>query len=96
MSADIDWDSVGYIKASSHRQGVASVLSNGPAIPTEIAEQAGMEVTHVSRVLRELRDRGLAELLVPEDRHKGRIYGLTEDGENVTAQMHSVGKEESV
>ncbi|MFC7072832.1 hypothetical protein ACFQJ7_13855 [Halovenus rubra] len=33
------------------------------------------------------RDHGLAELLVDDDRSQGRIYGLTDDGEIVAAQV---------
>jgi len=34
----------------------------------------------VSDALEQLRDEGLVELLVPESRSKGRLYGLTDRG----------------
>jgi len=44
-----------------------------------------MEMTPVSRALKQLREEGLAELAVSESRRKGRIYRLTETGEQVVA-----------
>ncbi|AHG04031.1 hypothetical protein HALDL1_10795 [Halobacterium sp. DL1] len=40
-----------------------------------------LSVTHVSRALKSLRERDLVELLVPEERRKGRVYGITEQGQ---------------
>lgn len=75
-----DWDVVGYVISSDHRTMVLGRLAEGPATPTQIASDVDLSVTHVSRALSSLRDRDLVELLVPEDRRKGRVYGITSQG----------------
>lgn len=75
-----DWDVVGYVISSDHRTKVLGRLAEGPATPTQIATDVDLSVTHVSRALSSLRDRDLVELLVPEDRRKGRVYGITSGG----------------
>jgi len=76
-----DWDVVGYVISSDHRTLVLGRLAEGPATPTQIATDVELSVTHVSRALKSLRERDLVELLVPEERRKGRVYGITEQGQ---------------
>lgn len=78
-----DWDVIGYVISSDHRVIVLGRLQEGPATPTRIAEDVELSVSHVSRALGSLRSKGLVELLVPEERRKGRVYGITSDGEAV-------------
>lgn len=87
MSAD--WDAISYITSSSYRQIVMEVLREAPAQPSVICKRADSEpgIAHVSRALQGLRERGLVDLLVSEDCEKGRIYGLTESGEDVLQDM---------
>lgn len=75
-----DWDVVGYVISSDHRTQVLGRLAEGPATPTQIAADVDLAATHVSRALNSLRERDLVELLVPEERRKGRVYGITEKG----------------
>lgn len=76
------WEAASYILSSSYRQRVVSRLAGaGPATTSRLAEQTGISQPHVSRALRELQAEGIVELLVPEERKRGRIYGLTETGE---------------
>ncbi|NIB98519.1 winged helix-turn-helix domain-containing protein [Halobacterium sp. R2-5] len=75
-----DWDVVGYVISSDHRTLVLGRLAEGPATPTQIAADVDLAATHVSRALNSLRERDLVELLVPEERRKGRVYGITEKG----------------
>ena len=75
-----DWDVVGYVISSDHRTVVLGRLADGPATPTQIASDVDLAATHVSRALNSLRDRDLVELLVPEERRKGRVYGITSKG----------------
>lgn len=85
MSTEIDYDSLSYIISSDFREATVIELLNQPLTPSEIAERSGYGIAHISRALKEMRDKGFVELLVNEDRMKGRIYGLTEQGEE-TAQ----------
>lgn len=77
------WDAVGYVISSGNRLAVIRELSEDPATPTELASAIETSTTHVSRALRQLRDRELVELTVSGDRTKNRRYRLTERGESV-------------
>jgi DNA-binding MarR family transcriptional regulator len=84
-----DWDEVGYVISSDHRTLVLGRLAEGPATPTQIASDVELSVTHVSRALKSLRERDLVELLVPEERRKGRVYGITEQGQEAWELIQS-------
>jgi len=78
------WDEVGYVISSTYRISVMKHLAESPKTPSSMAKpHTDMEIAHVSRALKNLRERDLVELLVDEDRKKGRFYGLTADGEEV-------------
>lgn len=77
------WDAIGFVISSRYRVMVLHSLSVGPATPTQIADEFGEPITPISRALGELRERSLVDLLVPEDRKKGRVYGITGEGRDV-------------
>lgn len=78
-----DWDEVSFVISSRYRIIALRRLAVGPATPSQIATDAGVGIAHVSRALQNLRDRSLVDLLVSDDRQKGRVYGLTERGREV-------------
>jgi DNA-binding MarR family transcriptional regulator len=78
-----DWDDVSFVISSQYRVMVLQRLSTGPATPSQIASDVDVGIAHISRALQRLRERSLVELLVSEDRKKGRVYGLTERGSAV-------------
>jgi predicted transcriptional regulator len=78
-----DWNLVGYVVSSKYRVAVLRRLTASPATPSRIADDVDAAVTHVSRALGEFRDRGLAQLLVDEERKKGRIYAVSDRGRAV-------------
>jgi DNA-binding MarR family transcriptional regulator len=78
-----NWDDVSFVISSQYRIAVLRQLSQGPATPSRIADRCDCGIAHISRALQELRERDLVELLVSEDRRKGRVYGMTEDGQTV-------------
>jgi len=84
-----DWNLIGFVISSDYRVTVLRQLNEGPATPSRIADEGDLAITHVSRALNELRDRGLVELLVPEERRKGRVYGITEQGEGIWRQIET-------
>jgi DNA-binding MarR family transcriptional regulator len=96
----VDWDEVSYVISSQYRVESLNRLSNGPATPSRIAADADLGIAHISRALQGLRERDLVDLLVSEDRRKGRVYGITEKGANVwehivdeqMAQMNRYGQ----
>lgn len=84
-----EWDEIGFVISSRYRVAVLRRLADGPATPSQLATDSGLAIAHISRALRGLRERDLVELLVPEDRKKGRVYGITERGEEVWSQIQS-------
>lgn len=80
VDPDLDYDTIGFVRASQYRQAALKSLAQGPAIPSEIAEAHDLRMSHISRALTTLRDEDLVELLVSEDRPRGRYYGLTQEG----------------
>jgi len=87
------WDEVGFVLGSKYRLTVLEQLYESPATPSTMASQAGINLSHASRALQQLREKDLVELLVPESRRKGRIYGITSRGETVYEQIESHGLE---
>lgn len=80
---DPDWDDVSFVISSRYRTIALRRLAEGPTTPSQIASDADVSIAHVSRSLQELRDHSLVSLLVSDDRKKGRVYGLTEEGKAV-------------
>jgi DNA-binding MarR family transcriptional regulator len=78
-----DWDDISFVISSRYRIVALRRLAESPATPSQIASDADVGIAHVSRALQGLRDRSLVDLLVSEDRKKGRVYGLTERGREV-------------
>ena len=76
-----NWDEVSYVISSSYRVAVLRRLADSPATPSSIAADTDRPITHVSRALQGLRDHGLVDLLVSEERQKGRVYGITDRGQ---------------
>src|SRR5437867_8800309 len=74
------WSDFSYVVSSGVRERVISSLAGTPKVPKQLAQSTGLRIYHVSRALRELRDRGLVELLTPEAKGRGRLYGLTGSG----------------
>ena len=55
-------------------------------IPSNIARDSGIRTNHISKVLGELKNHELVECINPEVR-KGRLYRLTETGEEVVKNL---------
>jgi DNA-binding HxlR family transcriptional regulator len=81
--SETDWDEVSYVISSQYRIETMRRLATGPTTPSEIAAEASVSLSHVSRALQELTKQSLVTLKVSEDRTKGRVYGLTDTGENI-------------
>lgn len=83
MGDSNEWDAVSYVISSRYRIETLERLAEGPATPSLISDDRELSITHVSRALQELRELELVDLLVSEDRKKGRVYGATERGLSV-------------
>lgn len=83
----------GFVWASHYRVDVLHRLADRPATPSTIAEDTTMDIARASRALSELRERELVDLKVPEERKKGRIYGLTDSGRECLDALDRMGVE---
>ena len=82
----MDEKTLEFVQRSKYRQNVLKALENDVLMPKEIAERSGIKTNHVSKVLSELRSKGLVELLNPEVK-KGRIYRLTSLGDEIVEHL---------
>jgi len=90
MATDVDYNQVSLVISSRYRKIVMEALRDGPKTPSEIAgPNDDPQTAHISRALNKLRDEGLVKLLVDEDRTKGRLYGLSDDGRPVADEVAS-------
>ncbi|MFC7045401.1 ArsR family transcriptional regulator [Halobacteriaceae archaeon GCM10025711] len=87
----VNWDLVSFVIRSRYRVAVLERLAEGPATPSGIADDVDISISHVSRALSGLRARDMVELLVSEDQKKGRVYGITEQGEQVWQLLEAEG-----
>ena len=94
MAAESDnrMNGLGYVVASGYREAIVTELDDGAATPSELAEETDLELSNVSRALTQLRGRDspVVELLVNEDRKQGRLYGLTEYGQDLVTKLEEV------
>lgn len=72
----------GYIISSSYRERSVKSLKNSNKIPTDLAEDIGIRSNHISKVLRELKECGVAEC-IDESKRKNRYYRLTPKGKEI-------------
>lgn len=84
-----EWDEISFVISSRYRTAALKRLSDGPATPSQIASDVDLGIAHVSRALQELRERGLVDLLVSDDRKKGRVYGVTDSGTEVWKKIEA-------
>lgn len=84
----MDKDTIDFVKRSRYRQRVLTSLDGNVLIPTEIAKRSDIKTNHVSKVLSELRNKDLIEVLDDSVR-KGRLYRLKNDGKEVLNQINN-------
>ena len=75
-----------FVQRPTYRQRVLKSLDDNVLMPKEIAERSNIKTNHVSKVLSELKSKELIELVNPEAR-KGRLYRLTDDGDEIIDKL---------
>ena len=59
---------ISYVNISSYRAKTVKSLQGNVKIPTKIAKDTGILPNHMSKVLKELKEAGIAECINPEVR----------------------------
>lgn len=83
----MDWDKYGFVNASKYRKNIVISLRDKPKTPKEIKEETDYYLSHVSNTLKELSEEEVVKCLT-ENRKKGRIYALTDLGEEIAEQIN--------
>ena len=81
----MDWKLYSFIIRSKLRRGILLSLEI-PKTPTQIGNEVDSSVSHVSRNLKQFAEKGIAVCVTPKERI-GRIYKLTEKGEQILDQL---------
>ena len=81
---------ISYVQMSKYRIKVMKALEGEVKIPSVIAKDSGIKTNHISKILSELKAHELVECINPEVR-KGRLYRLTETGEEVVKNLEKKG-----
>ncbi|MCD7780095.1 MAG: winged helix-turn-helix domain-containing protein [Candidatus Gastranaerophilales bacterium] len=72
-------EGLSYIKSSKNRLKIICDLHRDLKIPSEISNDTGIRLNHVSKILSDLKEKNIVECLNENDK-KGRLYHLTEYG----------------
>lgn len=81
-----NYEALSVVKASRHRTRVIEELADGPKIPSEMSDDEN-QISRTSEALSDLEEQGLVELIVDENTVRGRLYALTEDGEEILEML---------
>ena len=68
-----------FVIASTYRVNTIKALKYKTKIPRDISKDSGILANHISKILRELKDKGIV-VCINEEVHKGRLYRLTDTG----------------
>lgn len=79
MDKEAEAKLIRYIEKSTYRHRVFKTIGRGVKMPKEIADESGILQNHISNVLKQLKDKELAECLNPNMK-KGRLYRLSDKG----------------
>lgn len=82
------WDAVVFIKRSKNRLSALKLLRN-PLMPSELAKEMKISLTHGSKIVRELYKQGLVECL-NNNVTVGRIYRITKKGSSVLSTIEGL------
>lgn len=77
---------ISLLKSSEYRLKIIKAIGKNTVTPSEIAEKIGIRLNHVSTFLKELKENNLVKCL-NEDTRKGRLYELTELGQNAIDKL---------
>ena len=75
-----------FVKRGKSRQKIIKSLTRHPKMPRDIAQETGIRQSNVSTTLTKLSEQGLVCCVNPEVK-RGRVYRLTEKGEEIVAEM---------
>lgn len=75
-----------YISISSYRTNALKALQNQNKTPSQIANDSNIRMSHISNILKELKDCGVVECINEQD-HRNRIYRITPLGHEIAEKL---------
>ncbi len=75
-------DLISFVQMSSYREKILTDLMEKIKTPSKLSKSTGIKMSHISTVLKELKDKNLIECLNPNKR-QGRLYTTTKLGKKV-------------
>jgi predicted transcriptional regulator len=85
----LEWETVSYVFSSELRLRTLVELSKSKYTPKQLSLSLKQPISHASKALKELRDKGLVECLTP-DRKKARLYSITRSGNQVLEEINKL------
>jgi len=85
----MDWNLIGFIKASKYRMKILFALKNNKKTTKELTDMTGFYISHVSKTLKELLNKKLITCLTPNLK-KGKIYSITDLGTDVLDEIEKL------
>lgn len=82
----MDWDDIGFIKASYIREKILIHLGKKPSTPKDLTDELSIHFPQISCNLKQMCERGLIQCLT-ENRKKGKVYSITEKGIEVLEKL---------
>ena len=76
------WELIGKIKSSEWRFKVLKILKENMKTPSELSKEADISSSHISEVIKNLKEMRLIECKTPNLR-KGKIYCITKLGKDI-------------
>jgi len=73
------WILYSFVVVSTPKTIIVKLLRGKPLTPTQIQRETKLNLSHISRLLKGLKEKDIVECLNPEQR-KGKLYSLTEKG----------------
>lgn len=74
------------VHISSYRYKTVKSLKGDVKTPTEISKETDINMSHISNVLRDLKETGIVEC-INEEVKRGRLYRLTPVGEEIADNL---------
>jgi ArsR family transcriptional regulator, cadmium/lead-responsive transcriptional repressor len=84
-----DYSLIGFILGSEYRGKILFDLDDKIKTPKILSKSTGIQINHVSNIIKDLSDKHLIECKNPEIR-KGRLYGLTDKGKEILIKIKSL------
>lgn len=78
----MDFEELGWVKASEYRQNVLKGVEEKPQTPKDLSQKTEYYLSHVSKTLNELAEHDMVECVTP-DRKKGKLYRITDQGKEI-------------